>query len=190
VSGEWLAFLEQNGGIDNLGHPRTGVISDSLMGGRLVQYFQRLVLEFHPENPPPYRIQRRLLTDILFPGADAPIPAADVPPGPSHYFPFSPDRPTGLGHFVADYTRSGKGIYFKQYFDSRGGVTAFGYPKEEPKLRNGRWTQRFQAAVFEYHPEHDRDGLVPGTSIPYRNYRVQLALLGDEYIGRNRLPFR
>jgi hypothetical protein len=91
---------------------------------------------------------------------------------------------------VADYTRSGQPIYFKQYFDANGGVDAFGYPKEEPVVRNGLCTQRFQAAVFEYHPENDRDGNVPGTDIPYRNYRVQLELLGDEYIGAKGLPFK
>lgn len=86
VSGEWLAFLKANSGVDNFGYPRTEVIADPLMGGQTVQYLQR--------------------------------------------------------------------------------------------------------AVFEYHPENDRDGTVPGTNIPLRNYRVQLALLGDEYIARNSLPFR
>ena len=98
------------------------------------------------------------------------------------------DRPTGLGHFVADYTRDGRPIYFKQFFDAHGGVQTFGYPKEEPQLRNGRWTQRFQAAVFEYHPEFDRDGCLPGTTTPYRAYRVQLELLGDKYIQQRGLP--
>jgi len=81
-------------------------------------------------------------------------------------------------------------IYFKDYFDSHGGVDAFGYPKEEPVRRNGMWTQRFQAAVFEYHPEFDIDGFLPGTNIPYRNYRVMLELLGDKYIELNGLPYR
>ncbi|MBI2939494.1 MAG: CAP domain-containing protein [Chloroflexi bacterium] len=190
VDGGWLAFLRANGDVDNLGLPRTGVIADPTAGGQTVQYFQRMILEYHPENSPAYRIQRRLLGDVLYPGADAPISIGDAPPGPWRYFPFSPDRPTGLGHFVADYTRSSQPIYFKQYFDSHGGVTAFGYPKEEPKLRDGRWVQRFQAAVFEYHPENDRDGVVPGTSIPLRTYRVQLELLGDKYIAQRGLPYR
>jgi hypothetical protein len=69
-------------------------------------------------------------------------------------------------------------------------VDAFGFPKEELKVRNGLWTQRFQAAVFEYHPEHDIDGYLPGTDIPQRNYRVQLELLGDRYIEVNRLTYR
>lgn len=190
LAGTWLDAFRSLGGLDYLGHPRTEVIADPLMGGQTVQYFQRAVLEYHPENAAPFRIQRRLLGDILYPGADAPASPNDAPPGPARYFPFTPDQPTGLGHFVADYTRTGQPVYFKEYFDARGGVTAFGYPKEEPKLRDGRWTQRFQAAVFEYHPENDRDGVVAGTAIPVRNYRVQLALLGDDYIARNGLPFQ
>ena len=191
VTGLWLKFLREHGDTDNLGYPRTGVIRDPMQQGDMsVQYFQRGVLEWHPENPHQYRIQRRLLGDILYPESDPPLPANEHPPGPYHYFPFSPNTPTGLGHFVADYTRTGQPIYFKQYFDSHGGVDAFGYPKEEPKLRDGLWTQRFQAAVFEYHPEYDRDGYLPGTTIPLRNYRVLLRLLGDEYIQLNHLPYR
>jgi len=190
ISGLWLDFLKTHGDTDNLGYPRTPVIGDPMMGGQTVQYFQRMVLEWHPENPPAYRIQRRLLGDILYPGADPPVPITDAPPPPYHYFPFTPGQITGLGHFVANQTRSGQMIYFKDYFDSHGGVDAFGYPKEEPVRRNGMWTQRFQAAVFEYHPEFDIDGFLPGTNIPYRNYRVMLELLGDKYIELNGLPYR
>ncbi len=190
VSGGWLSFVTAHGGVDNFGYPRTEVIADPTAGGQTVQYFQRAILEYHPENPVEHRVQRRLLGDIVYPGLDAPVDPQYAPPGPCRYFPFSSDRPTGLGHFVANYTRSGEAIYFKDYFDSHGGVDAFGYPKEEPKWRDGRWTQRFQAAVFEYHPEYDIDGNVPGTDIPYRNYRVQLELLGDKYIELKGLAFK
>ena len=189
VSGAWLDYLRSHGDVDNLGLPRTDVIADPTTGGQTVQYFQRAILEWHPENPPGLQIERRLLGDILYPGADPPLSPSDAPPGPYEYFPFSANQPTGLGHFVANYTRTGQLICFKDYFDSHGGVSAFGYPKEEPKLRNGLWTQRFQAAVFEYHPEFDRAGNVPGTTIPLRNYRVQLELLGDEYIHAKGLPY-
>lgn len=186
VSGPWLRYLREHGDVSNMGLPRSSVIADPTNGGQTVQFFQRAIVEFHPENPAGAQYQRRLLADILYPGADAPISSADAPSGPSTYFPFSPDRPTGLGHFVADYTRSGQPVYFKQYFDRHGGVGAFGFPKEEPKLRDGLWTQRFQAAVFEYHPEFDRDGLNPD-GVPWRNFRVQLALLGDQYLSQRGL---
>ena len=190
VSGEWLAWFNRNGGIDNNGLPRSEVIVDPITG-QWVQYFQRVVLEWHPENPPAHRIQRRLLGDALYPGADPALdPAtATVPVGSSAYifFPLSSDRPTGLGHGVTDIAPDGTNIGFRTYFSTRGGVNAFGYPKEEPVLRNGRWTQRFQAAVFEYHPENDKPGFIPGTRTPYRQYRVQLELLGDNYIALHNL---
>ncbi len=187
VNGDWLNYMRSHGDVDNMGLPLSGAMPDRTTGGQTVQVFQRSIVEFHPENSGTARLQRRLLGDLLFPGADAPTSVGDTPPGSATYFPFSPDRPTGLGHWVADYTRSGQPVYFKQYFDSRGGVDTFGYPKEEPKLRDGIWTQRFQAAVFEYHPEFDRDG-VNANGIPWRNYRVQLALLGEQYVKSRGMP--
>ncbi len=162
-----------------------------MAAGQTVQYFQRLILEWHPENPPQYRIQRRLLGDIIYPGADPPLDPSDPTHRPQGDYSFFPDGPgIGLGHYVADYAPDGSPTYFKQYFDSHGGVDAFGFPKEEPKMRDGMWTQRFQAAVFQYHSENDVEGFVPGTNIPLRNFRVQLELLGDRFIEANRLTYR
>jgi hypothetical protein len=164
--------------LDTLGAPLSKVVRDQI-SGRWVQYYQRAVLEWHPENSPDFRVQRRLIGDALYPGADAPVGVADAPSGEAAYYPLSAGAPTGLGHFVADFTRSGTPVYFKQFFDSHGGVGALGYPKEEPRLRDGFWTQRFQAGTLRYHPEFDRDGVVPGTDTPLRAYRVQLDLLGE-----------
>ncbi|MSQ24230.1 MAG: hypothetical protein EXR58_06750 [Chloroflexi bacterium] len=192
VSGIWFDFLKTHGDTDNLGYPRTEVIRDALIQSQTVQYFQRLVLEYHPEQSPAYQLQRRLLGDILAPGADPAVDANNRPAGDAVYFPNLPNQ--GLGHFVANIAPDGSPTLFKAYFDSHGREDAFGYPKEEPKQRQLadeqiHWTQRFQAAVFEYHQQNDRDGSNPD-GIPYRNFRVQLELLGDEYIARNNLPYR
>ena len=56
-------------------------------------------------------------------------------------------------------------------------------------MRNGLWTQRFQAAVFESHPENNRLG-ANEAGIPFRNYTVQFELLGDEYIAKYNLGLR
>jgi hypothetical protein len=181
VSGVWLDYLRQHGDVDVVGLPSSGVVRD-VSTGQMVQYFQRAVLEWHPENPVPRQIQRRLLGDIEYPGADAPLSSNGPLLAIGEFCPFTPALPTGLGHSVADVAPTGQPLYFRDFFDRHGGVDTFGYPKEEPKLRNGRWTQRFQAAVFEYHPENDRDGYATGTQILLRNYRVQLELLGDEYL--------
>ena len=169
-----------------LGLPRSEVICDPLTG-QVVQYFQRLVLEYHPEQALPYRIQRRLLVADLYPGPADPPADPERPPGPdAFYFALGP---RGLGHWVSDYAPDGSDIGFKRFFDARGREDTFGYPIEEPKVRNGLWTQRFQAAVFEHHPENVRPG-VNAAGIPLRNYGVQLELLGDAYIAKYNLGLR
>jgi hypothetical protein len=186
VSGLWLEFVRTHGDVDNLGLPRSEVICDPLTG-QVVQYFQRVVLEYHPEQPLAYRIQRRLLAEDLYP--DSPDAPADqgAAPGPGAFY--FPAGPRGLGHWVSDYAPDGSFVGFKQYFDARGREDSFGYPKEEPKVRGGLWTQRFQAAVFEFHPENARAG-ANAAGIPFRNYTVQLELLGDEYIAKYNLGLR
>jgi hypothetical protein len=187
VSGVWLQYLQMHGDVDILGYPRSEVICDPITK-QTVQYFQRVVLEYHPENPPAYQIERRLLVPALFGGsADAPADKSSPPAGDSYYF-------AQTGHFVANVAPDGSPTFFKQFFDAHGKEDTFGYPLEEPKQRTGadgsvRWTQRFQAAIMEYHAENDKAGNVPGTSIPYVTYRVQLTLLGDQYITQNHLPF-
>ncbi|MGH2543498.1 MAG: hypothetical protein ACRDIB_11895, partial [Ardenticatenaceae bacterium] len=155
------------------------------------QYFQRLVLEWHPENAPAYQIQRRLLTTELLGGEGAP-PAPPAGENTADYWYF-PKGPTGLGHAVSNLAPDGTRVGFKSYFDRNGKEDAFGYPMEPPVQRVGpdgvtRWTQRFQAAIFEYHAEFDKDGRKPGTNLPWRNWSVQLRLLGDEYITTRGLP--
>lgn len=183
VSGIWLDFLRTHGDVDILGYPRTEVICDP-QTGQTVQYFQRVVLEYHGENQPPYQVQRRLLVDQIYPGPpDAPADPAAPPRGPFTFY----AAPKGFGHYVANSAPDGTPIYFKDFFDSHGREDIFGYPREEPKQRPGpdgvtRWTQRFQAAVFEYHPENDVEGK--------RNWRVQLELLGDEYIAKLNLGYK
>lgn len=199
VSGKWLEFYRTHGWIDNMGYPRSNVVTDPITG-LTVQYFQRVILEWHPENPDPFKIQRHLIEDTLSPGFDPPIPppakiiAYPDKPGvvknDCRYYPYSAGSiPTGLGHCLSNYAPNGQPTYFKDFFDSHGGLDIFGYPKEEPKLRNGLWTQRFQAAVLEYHPENDRPGNIPGTNVPYRNFRVLLRLLGDDYMRKYNLLY-
>ncbi len=194
VGGLWLDFFRANGDVDLFGLPRSDVIADPL-SGQTVQYFQRVVVEYHPENQPPNLLQRRLLTDYVYPDpADPPIDpsASGAPQGVYSFFPNLPGK--GLGHFVANQAPDGSLTYFKDYFDSHGREGIFGFPKEEPKLRvaadgQQRWTQRFQAAVMEAYPENDRDGNNP-SGVPWRNYRVQLQLLGDMYIAKYNLGFK
>ena len=187
VQGLWLDWFYDHGGLDILGYPRSPATADPLNPAQCVQYFQRAVLEWHPENPRPHRIQRRLLVELMMPGMD-PAVAPAWPNGENYwYFPQT-------GHAVSNFAPDGSHIGFKRFFDTHGREDTFGYPLEEPKRRVGedgveRWTQRFQAALFEFHQEFDIPGNKPGTNIPWRNWIVEMGLFGDFYIAQHGLEF-
>jgi hypothetical protein len=154
VSGPWLEFYRAHGGEDYFGYPRSPVVADPLDPEQCVQYFQRVVLEWHPDNPAEYRIQRRLLSEELGGQAADEAPATQANSADYWYF---PKGDGGLGHAVSNYAPDGTWIGFKDYFDGYGREDAFGYPMEPPTQREDadgtlRWTQRFQAAYFEYPP--------------------------------------
>lgn len=187
VQGLWYDWYHSHGGLDIFGLPRSPVTPDPLNPSQCVQYFQRGVLEWHPQNPEPWRIQRRLMVDIMMPGIDPEASPAHGNGGDYWYF-------LQTKHAVSNYAPNGQHIGFKWFFDRFGREDTFGYPLEEPKLRRGtdgvtRWTQRFQAAMFEYHAEYDIPGNKPGTDIPWRNWIVLLGLLGDQYIAEHGLDF-
>ncbi|MCL4367611.1 MAG: hypothetical protein M1337_00275 [Actinobacteria bacterium] len=184
VAGAWLDWYLNHGGVDVLGLGAANAPFDPQQKW-YSQYFQRGVLDWKTDPDGVPVIERRLLGDLLYPENDPALSENQAPDSDYEYFPFDKDKKTGLGHFVANYTADGQPLRFLDYFRNYGGVAIFGFPKEEPKLRDGVWTQRFQAATFEYHPEYDIDGLIPDTDIPYRNYAVMLGLLGDKYIVAN-----
>jgi hypothetical protein len=186
VSGAWLDFYQTNGGLTIFGYPRSPMLVDPLDPDQCVQYFQRAVLEWHPQNPPAFRIQRRLLTELL---TEPAAPPSDPPGANGPEVWYFPHGPQGLGHAVSNTAPDGTRTGFKAFFDRYGRETTFGYPMEPPVQRGDLWTQRFQAGMLEYHAEFDRDGIKPGTDLPWRTWTVQLRLLGDEYIQQHGLPF-
>ncbi|HVF98883.1 MAG TPA: M28 family peptidase, partial [Chloroflexia bacterium] len=59
VTGIFLDYWDKNGGLQQQGYPISGVIGEiSDLNGKpyTVQYFERAVFEYHPENPEPYNI--------------------------------------------------------------------------------------------------------------------------------------
>ena len=162
VKGPFLAFFDQQGGVDFFGYPRTEEI---LIDGRLVQYFQRARMEWFPQQAgTPYEVQLTLLGDALT--ADRqPFPTATPPEGSpaedSRYFPEV--RHTVRGPFLL-------------YFETQEGLTRLGFPiseelQESNEDGSGRTyrVQYFQRARLEYHPEQ------AGTP-----YEMQLGLLGEQ----------
>jgi len=61
VSFAFLTYFDEHGGLDIFGYPITEFLIER---GRIVQYFQRACLEWHPENPHPYKVQLGLLGEI------------------------------------------------------------------------------------------------------------------------------
>src|SRR5713226_2821691 len=161
VAQPFLDFFKAHGDLTVFGYPRTEVIQED---GGTVQYFQRARFELHPENPKPFQVQLMLLGDILT--------------TPRRPFPQTkPFTPTA-DHVFYPQTGHSLSFGFLKFFNTYGGLDAFGYPiSEELQEANNDGSSRvysvqyFQRARFEYHPEH------AGTQ-----YEVELGLLGDQQI--------
>jgi hypothetical protein len=136
VCDQFLTFFESHGGLPILGYPITEQFDEN---GRLVQYFQRVRMEYNPDLPPALQVQLGLLGDYLAPAdqkgslSDSEIPATNDPQ--HRYFPET-------GHSVA--------YAFLDFFDAHGGSEVFGYPVTEFVNENGRMLQYFQHALMEW----------------------------------------
>ncbi len=58
LGGRFRQFWQQNGGLAIFGYPISEEFTETLEDGNpyLVQYFERVRLEYHPENPAPYDV--------------------------------------------------------------------------------------------------------------------------------------
>jgi hypothetical protein len=113
-----------------------------------VQYFERAVFEYHPENAgKPSEVLLQLLGDFL---SRQKYPRGA--PGAT------PNNEAGSRHFFETGKRLG-GI-FLQYWNSHGGLAQQGFPisdefTEKSDLDGKTYkVQYFERAVFEYHPEN------------------------------------
>ncbi len=163
VSGIFLDYWNAHNGLQQQGYPISELMQEkSDLDGKTytVQYFERAVFEYHPENQPPYNVLLSQLGSFeyrkKYPGG-APQQNANTSPG-SVLFPETGAR---LG---------GK---FLDYWQAHGGLQQQGYPISnefvETSSLNGKpyLVQYFERAVFELHPENQSP------------YDVLLSLLGD-----------
>jgi hypothetical protein len=118
------------------GWPITEAFTDST--GSLVQYFQKTVLESHPNDPPELRIRPQDLGYFLRkPGSPLPLP----PNFPAcRVFPEDPEK-----HQVC--------YSFLDFYLAYGGPAQFGFPISNFEIQDGRIVQTYQRARFEWHPE-------------------------------------
>jgi hypothetical protein len=150
VSGRFLTYWETNGGLALNGFPISAARDEKLEDGKTytVQYFERVRMEYHPENAAP--------NDVLLGQFGRRIHPADPPAAQivgALYF-------SETGHNLSDITTDRKNVVnFARYFDNNGGLRQFGYPITEifpEKLDDGNTyqVQYFERARFEYHPEN------------------------------------
>ncbi len=153
IQGRFLDYWTANGGLARNGYPLSDERRERLEGGNeyTVQYFERVRLEYHPENPPPYDVLlgqfgRRVLRDHFnydVTGYQATIAPVAPLPGQTRF----PETGHNLGGGFLD------------YWQANGGLAQFGYPLTEAFEQYlpaaGRYTvQYFERARLEYHPEN------------------------------------
>lgn len=141
VNEQFLLYWQNHGQLPINGYPLSQPFPEQLPDGKryLVQYFERVRMEYHPEAADPFfRVQLGQFGRTLHP-AD---PAVAEMPGQAFF--------NNTGHNVpAD---------FFAYWNTHGGLLQFGFPISEvfkETLEDGRQyeVQYFERARFERHPE-------------------------------------
>jgi acetyl esterase/lipase len=147
----FLRYWRAHGSVAQQGYPISGEVQEvDPADGKpyTMQYFERAVFEYHPENQAPYDVLPALLGNrrywTLYPDG-APGQQPNTTPGSALF--------TQTNHRV--------GGAFLAYWRSHGGVPQQGYPisdefTEISALDGKPYTvQYFERAVFEWHPEND-----------------------------------
>jgi hypothetical protein len=133
------------------GSPITDQYVDKLTG-RMIQYFQNVRFELHPENPPGLQVVVTPLGDALY-----------VPGEPIHLDPLTPNCRQAMGWaFPVCFS-------FLDYYRENGGQARFGAPISGMEFTKGHLVQHFKFARLMWNPDHPEGA------------RVTLAPLGEEY---------
>jgi maltose-binding protein MalE len=149
VCARFLKYWQERGGLAQQGFPISAEMqeqSDTDGKTYTVQYFERAVFEYHPENKPPYDVLLSLLGNFEY--------RRKYPGGAPNQ---QPNNSAGSVLFKETGKRLG-GI-FLDYWKSHGGLAQQGYPISDEFMEvsdlNGKTyrVQYFERAVFEYHPE-------------------------------------
>jgi N-acetylneuraminic acid mutarotase len=112
-----------------------------------VQYFERAVFEYHPQNRPPYDVLLSLLGVFEYNRRYG----RSIPRG---------QQPSAVNPRFFPETGKTIGGRFREYWERNGGLAQMGYPitdefPERSPLDGKTYTvQYFERAVFEYHPEN------------------------------------
>ena len=156
----FLDFWRANGDVEILGFPLSQPFVDNR--GLIVQFYERVIMEWHPENTDPR--SQVLLTLLGNDRADT-LPERNTPPVACDVEPCT---------IFTETNHTLRGVFYN-YWVARGGLAVFGFPKTEQFMEvnptNGEtyMVQYFERNRFEYHPE-----------VADPRYQVLLGHLGRE----------
>jgi|SRR5687768_1254837 len=150
VRGKFLDYWNKNGGLEQQGFPISEEMQErNETDGKTytVQYFERAIFEFHPENQPPFDVLLSLLGVFLY--------KEKYPTG-------APNQEANIEIGRQQFRETGKwvGGRFLNYWKSHGGLAQQGLPISDEFLERSELdgktykVQYFERAVFEYHPEN------------------------------------
>jgi hypothetical protein len=151
VTGLFLDYWNANGGLAQQGYPISPVMGEiSDLDGKpyTLQYFERAVFEYHPEQQDPkYKVLLSQLGTFRY--------KQKYPSG-------APDQKANTSPGTILFPETGKhvGGRFLEYWQKNGGLAQQGYPLSEEFTEvsdlNGKpyTVQYFERAVFEMHPEN------------------------------------
>jgi photosystem II stability/assembly factor-like uncharacterized protein len=150
VSGLFLDYWDRNGGLAQQGYPISGVIGEiSPLNNKpyTVQYFERAVFEYHPENQAPYNVLLSQLGTFRY--------KQKYPNGATNQ-----KLNSSPGTVLFPETGKHLGGRFLEYWQKNGGLVQQGYPiseefQEKSDLNGQTYlVQYFERAVFELHSEN------------------------------------
>jgi hypothetical protein len=150
VKGTFADYWERNGGLAQQGYPISDMFTEiSTLNGKpyTVQYFERAVFEYHPDNQPPYDVLLSQLGTFRY--------KERYPNGAPGQTPNNSE-----GSVLVPETGKRVGGKFLEYWQKNGGLAQQGYPISEEFVEksdlNGQTylVQYFERAVFEYHPDN------------------------------------
>lgn len=155
VRGMFLEYWNTHGGLMQQGYPISEEMQEqSPTNGKTytVQYFERAIFEFHPENKgTPYQVLLSLVGNFQY--------QAKYPNGAGSALHSAQQPNTSTGSVFFPQTGKRLGGVFLSYWNAHGGLAQQGYPisdefTEVSELDGKPYTvQYFERAVFEWHPE-------------------------------------
>jgi len=175
ISGRFLSFWRQNGGLTVFGLPTSDQITENNLQ---VQYFERQRFELHAENAAPYDVLLGRLGDELLRQRSidwSTLPSASGAQAGCRYFPETQhnvcDQLGGPG-FLSYWDANGLEFDRTRGKSSAESLALFGLPLTEPMTMTLEGqpflVQWFERARFEWHPDNTA------------TYRVLLGRLGVE----------